>query len=308
MRITNQMLTANLLRNLQRNVERLAKNNEMLATGRRLSVPSDDPVGIGRSEFLRTALVENEQYSSNVAEARSWLEATDAALEEMGNVLQKARELAVYGANGSLSGEARQALAKEVDQLIQQAVQVANADHGGRFIFAGFQTRPNPPGYTAPYTGVPPTSPWTAVNYNGGPSTDAMEYEIGQGVTLRVNVTGEQAFGPAGSDLFSALIGLRDHLTANNVAAVSNDIAVLDGFMDNLLQWRAEVGARMNRLEATQDRLSAQKVNLTRLLSQVEDADMAQVILDLKMQESIYRAALDSGARIIQPTLLDFLR
>lgn len=307
MRITNQMLTANLLRNLQRNVERLARNNEMLATGRRISVPSDDPVGIGRSEFLRTALVENEQYAANAAEAYSWLEATDAALDQMGNVLHKARELAVYGANGSLSGEARQALAKEVNQLLQQAVQVANSDYGGRFIFAGFQTRPNPPAYTAPYTGIPAGPSWAAVNYNGGPATDAMEYEISQGVTLRVNVTGEQAFGPGGNDLFTALIGLRDHLTANDAAAVSNDIAVLDGFMDNLLQWRAEVGARMNHLEATQDRLSAQKVNLTRLLSQVEDADMAQVIMDLKMQETIYRAALDSGARIIQPTLLDFL-
>lgn len=293
MRITNQMMTSNLLRNLQKNVVSLARSNEMLSTGKQLTKPSDDPVNIGRAELLRTVLAENEQYQANVSEAISWLAATDSALEQMGNILQKARELAVYGASDTLSGTSREALAKEVDQLLQSALGVANTDHGGRYIFAGFRTK------TMPYPGI---------NYVGGPPTDAMNYEVGQGITLRVNVTGEEVFGPNGANVFQVLQDLRDHLQTNNTAAVRNDLGLIDAQMDNILRWRSDVGAKMNRLETTQERLLSQKENVTRLLSEVEDADMAKVIMDLKMQETIYRAALDSGARIIQPTLLDFLR
>src|SRR5690606_14141456 len=129
--------------------------------------------------------------------------------------------------------------------------------------------------------------------------------EISPGVTLEVNVVGDEAFGP----VFEAMVALRDALMNDQPDEISNTIlGELDAAIDNLLRIRAEVGAKANRLEAAANRLHELDLNVSRVLSETEDVDVAKAIMELKMQENVYRLALASGARIIQPTLMDFLR
>ena len=119
-----------------------------------------------------------------------------------------------------------------------------------------------------------------------------------------------------GAGLFSDLVGdngeiskLVNSLNANaSEEEIGQYLSAIDVQMDNLLSARATIGARQNRVELMDDRLSSQEVFSTRILSDNEDVDLEKVIIDLTSQESVHRAAMSVGARLIQPTLMDFLR
>lgn len=307
-RVTNQMMSQRMLENLWASMRRLDKWNQQLSTGRRISLPSDDPADTETAMRLRTLLREGEQYMRNVDDALAWLEATDAALNHATQVLQRARELIIYGGNGTLTDEARQALATEMNQLIHDLFAVANTKHGQRYLFAGENTliRPFEAILEEP---ADPSSPVGNFQYHGtryepADGFDGLELEIEAGNTLRYNIFGNDVFEP----IFDVLIAVREHLENGNLNDLTgDDLRNFDEAMDNLLRWRAEVGARVNRLELVRERLSQNQVNLEKLSAEVEGIDIAEVIMRLKMEENVYRAALGAGARIIQPTLLDFL-
>jgi flagellar hook-associated protein 3 FlgL len=131
------------------------------------------------------------------------------------------------------------------------------------------------------------------------------DYNVGRQNRISVDVSGREVF----SDIFSAVEALEKDLLENNQAGLSGDrIADIDKAISEVLKFRSLVGARINRVEATKSRLESNRIDYTDLLSKTEDADIAQVIMDLKMEENVYRASLAVGARIIQPNLADFLR
>lgn len=295
-RITQAMLNRTFLQNLSRNLASLDKLQNQLSSGRKIAKPSDDPVVAVRGMAYRSALVEIEQFKRNVDEGLTWLETTDKALDEATNLLQRARELLVRGLNGAMTAEDRAAMAKEIAQIKEQLGNVANTAVAGRYIFAGTDTK-NPP-YDAQ------TGTW--VNQNG----QDILVEIGKGIYLPINVLGKDVFAvpDAANGIFGVLDAIARGLNGDATVDLNAELGRLDQQLDNLLAVRATVGARMNRFELIQSRLEADEVNVTRLLSKEEDADMAEVITNLKTAENVYRAALAAGARIIQPSLVDFLR
>ncbi|MBE3574015.1 MAG: flagellar hook-associated protein FlgL [Firmicutes bacterium] len=314
MRVTNLMITSRFLDDLNRSTQRLDKLNNDVATGKVLHAPSDDPVRMERSMTLRSALAQNDQYLKNANDGISWLEATDSALNDLTSVLQRARELAVQGSNGTLDATQRQAIAQEVQQLLEHAVQVGNSKFDNRYLFGGTKTVDPTNAAYEPFTY---NSATPSVTYNGNPLP--ISYEVGPGNEVAVNIadgmgTGPIIFGeysgaqPTSDGVLPVLQKLVGDLQANDPAAVSADLGRLDKTIDNLMQARADVGARQNRLERTRDRLMELDANFKKLISDTEDADMAQTIMDLQMQQNVYRAALATGARVIPPTLVDFLR
>lgn len=302
LRVTNQMMAHRMMQNLWASLGRLDRWNQQLSTGRRISIPSDDPSGTEAAMRLRTSIQAGQQYIRNVDEALSWLEATDSALEHVTQVMQRARELILYGANGTLPEESRQALADEMEQLLEDLVNVANSKHGQRYLFAGQNTLEKP--FEIGTDSGDPSK--IVVTYHGTPSNGpGLEVEIEAGITLRYNLFGDVVF----SDAFAALSDALYHLREGNTEELSN--AALENFdaaFDNILRWRSEAGARTNRLELVRDRLTHNQVDLEKLATEIEGVDIAEVIMKLKMEENVYRAALAAGARIIQPTLVEFLR
>lgn len=298
MRVTNSMITRGLLANLNRHMTRMEELHLQLSSGKRLRVPSDDPAGTSIGMRLHTTLTQVRQHRANLDAGLSWLQATDAALQEATDTLNRAKELAVYGATDTLPQESRDALAAEVDQLFQHMIDIANTRHGGLYIFSGNQT------LTAPYTLGPfQPGPPAAPPYAGDDGQRL--YEFSDGVTVPVNVPGNEVFDP----ILEALVELRTALEAGDGRTVGGEVLEkLDAAMDGLLRARANVGARMNRLEMAQARMDDLELNLEQILSNTEDVDIARVIIDLKVSENAYRAALAAGARIIQPSLMDFLR
>lgn len=303
MRVTNTMMANNLLRNLWANMERLKEYQDQLASGKRVRRPSDDPVRVMASLKLRSSLGEIEQYSKNVDDAKTWLEVTDAALTNAIEVLQTARERAVAGANGTLPQESRNAIAQEVRQLKDQLVQIANTTVGGRYIFGGTQTTESP----------------VEIDENGSViwrgNENAIQYEIAPGVTVTVNTPGEGLFHgyyDENNKLQAGAIAVLEELAkaledGSESGAISKWIGEIDRVIDKFIAEQGKLGAMENRMEMTANRILREQIQQTELLSQAEDTDVAEAIIYLKTQENAYRTTLAAGARIILPTLVDFL-
>jgi flagellar hook-associated protein 3 FlgL len=293
-RITQSMLTNNSLRNISQSYGRLEKYQEQLSTGKKISRPSDDPVVAMKGMHYRTSLTEIEQFQRNLAEAYTWMDNSEAALDHATQVLQRARELLVQAKNGTLSDQERQAIAREIEQLKKDLVQVANTKVAGKYIFNGTSID------KAPVTDQ--NSPNAPIVKN---NNDDFTIEVSKGVKLKININPNNVFSQG---LFNTLQEIEN--TLNGVAPGDLDSLLkrLDDHMNSVLAERAELGARVNRLELIEQRIAQQQVIAKRMISDNEDADIEKVITDLKAQESVHRAALAVGARIIQPTLLDFLR
>jgi flagellar hook-associated protein 3 FlgL len=295
-RVTQNMISTQLMRNMYFNTRKLDHYLNQLATGRKINKPSDDPVGISFSMRYRSELSAGEQHAKNVDSALSWLDFTDTILDQFGTILQRARQLAVQGANDSNPNTALDSIASEIDQLFEQLINVGNSNFNGKYIFNGEMTD------IAPYSDTAPM--------NDDTDTGAIRYEIGVGVLIQINITGNDVFGSSAEtdNAFRVLSQLSNALRAGDTAQVSQLIGAIDTRMDKLLEQRANLGAKYNRLELAANRLSDTEINVQKLLAKSEDADMAEVITLLKMQENVYQASLAAGARLITPSLVNFLK
>lgn len=293
MRVTQSMLTANFLRNLSNSYERLGKFQQQLATGKKITRPSDDPVVAMMGMEYRTDLARIKQYERNLSTAYKWMDATSSALEKATQVLQRVRELVIQASNGTYEESQRAHIAEEIEQLKKHLASIANTKISGKYIFNGTNTKQAP---------VQLNNGTVTVTQN----TEPVLLEVNDGVEIRVNVDPSRAFSAAVfQDLTALAADLRNGADGQEINQYLDDF---QGHMDQILAARAELGARYNRVEMIDDRLGEQKVIATRILSENEDAVLEEVIMHLKMQESVHRAALAVGARILQPTLMDFLR
>lgn len=298
MRITSRMMVDNLRQNINHNSESLAKLQDQLSSGMRLRKPSDDPQAVSRALTLRTTSSQYDQYLRNISSARGWMEATDTALDQIGTALRQARDVALRGATDTLDAAALRALGEQVDSYLQEALEATNTVHEGKYIFAGFQVGPG----TAPFQLAGAT-----VTYEG--DSGEIDREISPGVQLGVNVTGNATVGTDSPIIkgLQAMLEIRDQLKAGSkvTSAQLDDITTA---LDDLPSIRGLVGAKMQRIDETESAINALKANVAVMLSREQDADVAEVMTKLMMQQSVYQAALNIGARVIQPSLLDFLR
>lgn len=551
MRTTNNMLISNMMYYMNNNVDRLSKYQTQMSTGKKISLPSDDPIVASRSLKYRTDVSEVAQFQKNVGDAASWMDTTESTIGQLGDILQTAHERAVQVVNGTLTNDDRLKIYKEIEQLKKQAIHLANANYAGRYIFSGYSTDTklmNDDGTyacsvssnkTAVIKGgildISATNPLTIgggndqfqISINGAgyqnitltnktydgtagntlddlaadiqskinaytgtgledinvnnvdgrlefslkETTDAngnkralyigeaaansvlssinvktlsttgviasksedINYQMGIGDLLNVNVLGTDIFGSgtdgdmgefvlkfnrfldamsyaddksyissqpvdaayatpldfsaAGSQfsiqvdggaasvvtisgsydgsagqtmtdlisdiqtqlsaispdinvayqngkiVFSAAAGHQITLTAGTPSdqdalkimkiytnpdktlssvtgteGMQNALTDMTDLLNTILSVRSDIGARMNRADLTTNRLSSDETNFTKLMSDNEDADMAEVIMNLTNEENVYKSSLSAGARIIQPSLIDFLR
>lgn len=296
LRVTPSMMNSQLLRNINNNLTRMERNQNVLSTGKKIFRPADDPVGVTYALRYRSELSMNEQYQKIIDSARVYLDHTDTVLNQVNMLIQRANEITVQGVNGTNPQTSLEAIAKEMGQLYEQAVTLANDQINGKYTFNGQKTDQQP--YTI--AGAPTMSS----------DTQLINYQFGAGITIPVNVTGNEVFGsPTDSDnLFAVLKGLQNAFNAGNQAAASGFLNQLQSRLNSLLNVRADIGARSNRLDLIDNRNKDLNQNLTELDSRTEDADMAETIMKLKADQNVYQSSLSTGAKIIQPSLIDYLR
>lgn len=275
-----------MLRNLSNNYNRLGQLQEQMNTQKKFTKPSDDPVAAMMGMGYRTDLNRVEQYTRNIGEVKNWVDSTDDALDKGVLALQRVRELVVQTSNGTLVGDQRKAAAEEIKQLKEHLQNIGDTQVGGKYIFNGKETNVRPSEF--------------------GFSNGTIEIEVFSGIKIQANTEGKGLFEQMlkkDGDIDQVIKALE-----TEGADVGGMLAVVDKNVDNFLSGRAVIGAKQNRVELMEDRLAQQEVFSTRILSDNEDLDMEKAIIELTTQESILRASLSVGARIIQPTLTDFLR
>ena len=288
MRVTNSMMRDGALQGLNGNAMSLFKLQEQVSSGKLLNRPSDDPAQVRQAMKIRDTLSELGQFTRNINAADQTVSAADVALGGATQLLQRASELAIQGANGTYSASDRQKMGLEVDQLAQGLVQLASTKVADAYIFSGFETD------------VPPyASPGGAYQGDAG----AVMARIGPGVSVQVNLAGDAIFGPA----LAALQQLGAELAAGT-AVTPGTITAIGAAQDTLLAGRATLGALQNRLDDTSAIMDQATTAAQDLLSHTAEIDMAAAITQFSERQLTYNAALKVNAQIMQTSLLDYLR
>lgn len=291
LRVTQRSLAATTMSNLQGNLERMQRLQEQLSSGRQLSRPSDSPTGAVSALRLRSDLRRSEQLVRNADDGLSRLGTVDVALTEGLGTLGRVRELALRGSNGSMGPEDREAIAVEVEALREHLLSIANTSYLGRPLFAG--TSSTTTAYAADGT------------YQG--DAGAISRNVLDSASVRVNLTGPEVFGPSGAGVLEVLDDIAAHLR-NDPSQLAADLTALDGGTLTLKGALAGVGARYSQIETMRDRTETLRLDAESALAEVESIDLPKTITDLRLQEVAYSAALSATARVIQPSLMDFLR
>ncbi|TYP86310.1 flagellar hook-associated protein FlgL [Blastococcus xanthinilyticus] len=297
MRITQKAVTLTSLQGLNRNLEAVGKLQQQLTSGRLINAPSDSPTGTNKAMQTRSEQAAVEQFGRNISDADSWLSITDSTLQSMLDVTRRVRDLTVQGAStGNSSAASRQALATEVASLRESLLGLANTTIQGRPVFGGVGTGGKAyDSDTGAYQGLA-----------GAAGADVMR-RVSFTEQVRVDITGPEAFGPAGDDLFALVGRIADDLV-NDPAALAQGLDDLDVAMKRMLSGVADVGARAARVEREQQINSDLALTLETELGEVENVDLPNTIMRLQMQQVGYQAALQATAKAISPTLMDYLR
>jgi len=293
MRVTEGSITTRVLANLQRNVANGARIQEQLSSGKQISRQSDSPTGTVSSMQLRGESRINQQYSRNANDGLGWLDALDNTLTGSMSQVNRARDLTIQGLNsGIATPQSREAMAIEVDNIRESLIGAANTTYLGRPVFGGTTT-----GSVA----------YDSAGVYQGDSGEVLR-TVGSNAQVRVGEAGPQVYGMGPDQLFAVLQGISDGLRAGDIPALQDGLGKLDGAANTLKSTLSNVGARYNRLTQMHDAAEDRMVTLRSQISDIEDIDLPQTIMEMQLHETAYQAALAATAKVIQPSLVDYLR
>jgi flagellar hook-associated protein 3 FlgL len=292
------VMSDSTIQNIHRNAGAVQQLQLKQATGKEINTPSDDPLAFRRALHLQNVDRRFEQFLQNVEEAAARINESNIALQEVTDLLMKAHDIAVRANNDVLNDEQKAEIANEIDQILEQLVRLGNTTRDGEFIFSGTLKDTQAFDVERDQNGE-----IVRVIFNG--NNKDRDLNIGPDQSIATNLGGGLTFQKPGADVFQSLIDLRDNLRSGK--NVLQDIGSIRDSMNHVLDQVTELNSRIQILELTRGRLeSAQTLNLS-LLSQTEDADLAQTILDIQRNQNILQASLAVGANVIPPSLLQFL-
>jgi flagellar hook-associated protein 3 FlgL len=289
-RVSDISLSQNAIQHLQTSLSGIADLQNQASTGKKLNKPSDSPIDIGTSLQLRSDLSRNAQLTNNISDAEGWLGTTDNTLGQMVTQLQQVNTLVLQAVNGSTDQVARDAIANQIDQIRQGLIGLANSQYGNRPLFGGTGSGSTAYDATGAYVGT----------------SAAVNRTIAPGVQVQVNVNGDAAFGPPGNDVFSTLAQISNAVHGNQpLTALS---AQLKSQTQTVQTAQATVGATYARVDTTKTQNTTNASTMNQNLTNVENVDLAEVLMNLQAQETTYQAALAAAAKAIQPSLAAFLQ
>lgn len=287
MRVASKTIYEAVKFNLGNITEELHKANKVVATQKRITDLSDDPVGLIQALNIKSSLSNIEQLGRNISMGKSWLTASESALTQVQNLISDARVLCVGMATATTSSAARASAAETVQNTLEEIVSLTNTELDGRYIFAGSKTD---------------TSPFSqGGTYNG--DNNPFNIKIGRDATVEVGSDGDSVFG----DIFNTLSELKNDLENNNVSGIQAAMSKLDDHFNHISTKISDIGSKMIRMEIKENILQDLNITNTDRLSRIEDADITEAIIDLKSKELAYQVALASSAKVMALSLVDYL-
>lgn len=278
------------------------------ATGKKLNKPSDDPGALRPVLNYQVKSQATERYLNHVKTAQGEMQLLDSDLDNVTDILIKAKEVGIGAMNETATDADRQTYADQIDQLYDELLQVANRQSNGRYVFAGYQER------TVPFVESPGDSDWP-VTYQG--DAHAKTVEIAPGKRIQTGLTGSELFlgdadndqevDPGGKNVFAALKQFENAIRENDQAEMNNGLKGIQESMDQVIRLRGQMGNNGWRMERAAERLDEASVEFQEIISRYEDADILEVFSQLVQQETAFEAALNVTTRISKLSILDFM-
>jgi len=294
MRVTNRDLYYQLVKDIGNVNEKMVDLNKQISSAKRINKPSEDPVGMASVLVSRTEINAFNQFSESIDYGRGWLNSTDTILQQVDDLLARASELATSQSSSTATADTRIGAAKEIHEIYEQILGLANSKYGNKYMFGGTVTQ------TPPFQDVS-----GVVQYTG--NDDPFSIKIGKSDMVQISLSGREVFSNASGDIFTTIMNLEQALRNNDQEGISNALSAIEDSSQVISNNLASIGARINRLDYTETRLLAAETNTTERLSEIEDLDYAEAILALQNQQVIFQATLKSAAMITSMSLVDFI-
>ena len=281
-----------------------AKSNEsemleQLATQKRINHLSDDPVGFGQAVRRKTALNDTDQFLSNIEFSKGYIERTEASLMGIQDYLIRAKELAVGLSNATYDEKSREAASREIKEIIEGVVSLANAQFGNRYVFGGFRTQTPPVSRDGQFLG----------------DDGAIFLQIDHSTFRQINLQARGLFEPSADERAAGRFGmihtleiLRDSLIDDNIEGVRKAMTELDHQMDKTSSYQATLGSIYNGVDGSARRLELAAEVTAKELSRIEDSDTYKAVSDFKKTETVLQSTLLASNKLLQPSLMNFMQ
>ncbi|MCB1153162.1 MAG: flagellar hook-associated protein FlgL [Deltaproteobacteria bacterium] len=291
-RITTSQMFQSSTDNINRNRVRLMQASEQVSTLRRVNRPSDDPVSAARIAQMNQALTRLDRYERNITMSRNFVDTTEAALAQTIDDLTRVKELVIDVNGGNLGIDDFTGASKEIEAIFENILSYANTKDGERYVFGGYVTD------TPPFddSGV----------YQGGVDQD-IDVEISQGQYVTINRDGQSIFAQP-EDVFTVLNDVKAALDAGDQDLISAVIPRVEQILRQTINARSGLGPIQVSLENASNMNADLEVAYTKIKGDNEDADMAEATANLTAEENAYQASLLVSSRVMEMSLLDFLR
>lgn len=324
MRITNASMVRSHLYDTQNNLTNMSKINQQISTGKVINTVSDDPHKAIKIMNINNEIKYTEKYNSNIDEAVGWMNTTDGALESTGNLLNEIKETILKVGNGTYSQNEMKSLNADINEKIKQLADTLNSTYGGKYLFAGTNVD------DAPITVIENPDGTVKLEFskdkNGQtiPNTDDLKADISSGINIDYNISVGEILNI--KDGNGNTVNLLDEI--NNLSTLMNDIAngdeqtaakaketllndtkgKIDTLFDHVVNERTSLGVRVSTAEKIKELNDEDILNIQDVLSKTQDTDVVEKFIELKSAEMIYQASIQVGAKLIQPTILDYIR
>ena len=300
MRVANRTIFESIKVNLDKATEAMAEANMVVSSGKRINRLSDDPVGLVTVLDLRSSLANIEQLQKNINTGRSWLNMAESAMSQIEDVLSQTKALTVEMSSGNRSADDRYQAGTVVDGYLRQILSLANTQVAGRYIFAGTETS------AQPFAFDDDNNP-TLVTYAG--NDDPFAIKIGKDTNVDVGRNGEQIFGANwdADNIFKTLIDLKTALQGNDVQGIQNAMQASDDHLEKIRNLVSDTAGKVIRLDVKEKIIQDLNLTYTERMSKLEDADIAAAIVELEARGLAYQAALNSSAKVMNLSLLNYL-
>jgi flagellar hook-associated protein 3 FlgL len=303
MRVTQNITTSNFIRYIHQHSENLLKTQRQIGTQKRINKSSDDPIGMGQVLGYRTNLTATDQYQENIGQGKTRLKFNEETLNLASELVNTARRLADDYSGSTLSVEERQSVASQVKDLYDQVMQMANSKFNGNYIFSGHATNAEPFSRDANFNAT----------YHG--DDGVFRIMVSDNVEVNIVADGRNIFQDAangGANIFDELKNLIDGLENPDPVAGSAQIKAtikpLQDGRDQINSRRSEYAPVLYRLQATDDYLTNLRPKVEEAMAKLEQADIPKAVVELQNLELAYETTIATAGRIIQPSLLDFLK
>ena len=324
MRITNASMVRSHLYDTQNNLTNMSKINQQISTGKVINTVSDDPHKAIKIMNINNEIKYTEKYNYNIDESVGWMNTTDGALDNVGNLLGEIKETILKVGNGTYSQNEMKSLNEDMNEKIKQLADTLNSTHGGKYLFGGSSVD------DAPITVIENPDGTVKLEFskdkNGQtiPNTDDLKADISSGINIDYNISVGEILNI--KDGNGNTVNLLDEI--NNLSTLMNDIAngdeqtaakaketllndtkgKIDTLFDHVINERTSLGVRVSTAEKIKELNDEDILNIQDVLSKTQDTDVVEKFIELKSAEMIYQASIQVGAKLIQPTILDYIR